>query len=86
MDTVVAVEHRRAAVRVRAALALLARCEDARALGLDPADPASAAAIAAEPALEALLRQGPEQAAPIRTLEALRQTADMLEEAHGYQL
>ncbi|HTC30516.1 MAG TPA: ATP-binding cassette domain-containing protein [Candidatus Acidoferrum sp.] len=86
MDSVVTVEHRRAAVRVRAALALLARCEDARALGLDPADPASAAAIAAEPALEALLRQGPEQAAPIRTLEALRQTADMLEEAHGYQL
>jgi FliI/YscN family ATPase len=84
MESVVTPEHGRAASRVRAALALLARCEDARALGLEPADPATAAAIAAEPALEALLRQGPKQAGPLATLEAVHQTADMLEEAHGH--
>ena len=84
MDSVVAAKHYRAAVRVRVALALLARCQDARSLGLEPSDPATGAAIAAEPALEALLRQGREPADPARSLEALYQTADMLEEAHGY--
>ncbi len=85
MDSVVTPEHRRWAARVRAALDLLARCEEGRALGIEPVDPATVAAITAEPALEALLRQGHERAAPIRTLEALRQTADMLEVAHGHQ-
>ena len=86
MESVASPEHRRCAAKVRAALGRLASCEDARALGLEPADPATVAAVHAEPALEALLRQGYERSAPSRTLEALCQTADMLEEAHGHQL
>jgi len=84
MDAVVTAAHYRAATRVRAALALLARSEDARSLGLEPADPPTIAAVAAEPRLEALLRQDREPVAPARTLQALHQTADMLEEAHGH--
>lgn len=85
MESVATPDQRRCAGAVRRALALLARCEDARSLGIEPADPATAVAIAAEPALEALLRQGSEPIAFRATLAALCQTADMLGEAHGYQ-
>jgi flagellar biosynthesis/type III secretory pathway ATPase len=85
MDAVASAEHQRAAALVRAALARLDRCADARSLGIDPADLQTRIAIAAEGALERLLRQGSEAAAAAATLEALRQTADMLEEAHGHQ-
>jgi ATP synthase in type III secretion protein N len=84
MDAVVDAEHLCAARAVRAALARLSECADARSLGLEPSDPAARAAIAAEPALEALLRQGRDPADPRRTLELLRQTADMLGEAYGH--
>lgn len=84
MDDVVDAEHRRAARAVRAALARLEACADARSLGLEPADPATRAAIAAEASLEALLRQGREPAEPQHALELLRQTADMLGEPHGH--
>ena len=55
-----------------------------RSLGIEPADTPTRAAIAAEDALEALVRQGREPVSHARSLEALRQTADMLGEAHGY--
>jgi flagellar biosynthesis/type III secretory pathway ATPase len=85
MDAVTSAEHQRAAGLVRVALARLERCADARSLGIDPADPQTRTAIAAEGALERLLRQGPQPTSTAATLEALHQTADMLEEAHGHQ-
>lgn len=85
MDAVTSPEHRHAATLIRAALARLERCADARSLGIEPTDPQTRTAIAAEGALERLLRQGPQPMAAARTLEALHQTADMLEEAHGHQ-
>ncbi len=84
MDGVVSPEHLRAATSVRAALARLDRCADARSLGIEPSDGPTQAAVAAEGALEALLRQGREPASHEHALEALRQTADTLGEAHGY--
>lgn len=61
MAQVVDSEHLRCAAQIRYALALLARTADARELGLAAADdPALAAAIAAEPALESFLHaRGP---------------------------
>jgi ATP synthase in type III secretion protein N len=86
MDAVASEEHLRTAATVRAALARLEQCADARSLGIEPADSATRAAIAVEPALEALLRQGRQATPPARSLETLAQTADMLGEAHGYYL
>lgn len=86
MDAVVSPEHAWAAGVVRAALARLERCEDARALGIEPADPATLRAIAVEGAIEALQRQGRERTSPRSALEALRQTADMLGEAYGHHV
>jgi ATP synthase in type III secretion protein N len=86
MDAVASAEHLRAAAAVRAALARLEQCADARSLGLEPADPATRAAVAVEHALEALLRQGRRPAQNTRSLEALGETADMLGEAHGYHV
>ncbi len=57
MDLVAAEEHRRAASQMRRALALLERMEDARALGIEPTDGVSRAAIAIEARLEAFLCQ-----------------------------
>lgn len=57
MERVVTPEHANAARNLRRVLALLARSEDARALGIVPKDPASVAALAAEPRVEQLLRQ-----------------------------
>ncbi len=84
MNAVASPGHVRNAVSVRNALARLERCADARSLGIEPADPATRTAIAAEPALERLLRQGTEPISHRQSLEALGQTADMLGEAHGY--
>lgn len=86
MDAVVDERHLHSAQLVRAALAALDRCEDARALGIEPTDPATISAVAAEPAIEALVRQGRELVAPSAALEAVHQTADMLGEAHGYHV
>jgi ATP synthase in type III secretion protein N len=84
MDGVVSSGHRRAAAAVRAALARLERCADARSLGIEPVDGPTQAAVAAEDALEALVRQGREPILHEHALEALGQTADTLGEAHGY--
>jgi len=84
MGEVIAPEHAAAAARVRAALARLDHFEDARSLGLEPSDPATIAAIRAETAIEALVRQDRRLESPARTLEALRESADMLEVTHGY--
>jgi ATP synthase in type III secretion protein N len=86
MDAVASPAHRRAATRVRAALARLEHCADARSLGIEPVDGPTRAAIAAEDALERLQRQGREPISHLESLEALFETADMLEEAHGYYL
>jgi FliI/YscN family ATPase len=72
MDAVVSSEHLRQAAAVRSALASLDRCADARSLGIEPT--------------EALVRQGKEPVSCGQSLEALRQTADMLGEAHGYHV
>jgi len=58
MEQVVEPAHLRAAARVRHALAVLDRVEDARALGIESGDRATRAAIEAEPRLESFLRQG----------------------------
>ena len=86
MDAVATPAHAGAAARIRAALACLSRCEDARSLGIEPEDPATRAAIAAEGGLEALLRQGRDPIGAARVLEALHQTADMLGEGHGHHI
>ena len=76
MSAVASPEHLAAAARVREALALLERSADARALGIHGDDPALQAAVSAEPALRALLEQGPEGADPERSLRILAETAD----------
>jgi ATP synthase in type III secretion protein N len=86
MDAVASAEHLHAATAVRGALALLEHFADARSLGIEPADPATRAAIAVEGALETFLRQGRPPVPFARSLEALGQTADMLGEAHGYSV
>ena len=86
MDAVVSREHRNAAAHVRAALATLAATEDARALGIEPGDGRIQAAIAAQPAIDSLLRQGRGPATPARTLAMLFETADTLREPHEYCL
>jgi type III secretion protein N (ATPase) len=84
MAQVVTGEHAQAAALVRGALAALQRSEDARALGLEPADCLTRSAVAAERQLEGLLRQGIGPIDPRATLEALAQTADMFGEGYGY--
>lgn len=83
MEAVAGADHVRAARRVRAALALLERTEDARSLGIDPADPYARSVVAAEPELEAFLRQRFPERWP-QTLASLARLADTLEEPHGH--
>ncbi len=73
-----------AARRIRSALALLAAAADARSLGIEPVDAASTSAIGAEGAIEALLRQASDPAAPDETLRMAREIADTLGELHGH--
>lgn len=84
MADVVSAGHAEAANRVRRALALLASVRDVRSLGIEPTDRAVLQAIATEPALEALLRQGRAIEPPKRALAALFQTADKLGEPYEY--
>jgi FliI/YscN family ATPase len=84
MHAVAGPAHAAAAQRVRAALALLAATAEARALGLDSPDPRVQAALAAEASLEGLLRQGREPVVGAASLEAVRQTADILGEPYGH--
>jgi type III secretion protein N (ATPase) len=70
-----------AAERLRRALSLLDRIDDARRLGIVPADPYASRAIAAEGRLEAFLRQDGRPVALETTLNALDGIACFLEEA-----
>lgn len=71
-------EHVAAARVLRAAVAALDESRDARSLGIVSADPFLARCVAAEPALERFLRQGPEPARPRETLTDLLRLADTL--------
>ncbi len=79
MEAVVNQFHLSAARKVARALALLDRIEDARALGIDPADRAARIAIAAESRLEAFIRQGRSASDYETTLSQLAQLAALLE-------
>jgi type III secretion protein N (ATPase) len=78
MEAVAGAPQRRHAAAVRAAVALLDRIDDARALGILP-EGAAARAVAAEADLEAFLRQGDQPSASAITLAALAELADTLE-------
>ena len=85
MGEVVHERHGRAAAAVRAALARLEGCAEARALGIEPVDPATRAAVAAEGAIERLLRHGNQPSDPTATLEQLCEIADTLGVTYGHQ-
>jgi type III secretion protein N (ATPase) len=72
--------HRAQATRVRSALAWLAKTAEARALGIAGDEPCAARLLAAEPALERLLVQGPEPEASAVTLARLAELADTIGE------
>jgi len=79
MSDVVSAGHARDATAVRAALARLSETGEARALGLaNYADPALAAAVEAEGALQAFLRQSG-SAEPSATLRGLHLVAALVE-------
>jgi type III secretion protein N (ATPase) len=73
-------QHRARAGRVRGALAWLAGTAEARALGIAPGDACARRLLAAEPALEALLIQGPEPESASLTLARLSELADTIGE------
>jgi len=78
-DAVTSEEQRSDARSVRRALAILAQTRDARSVGLAPSDdPLLRAAVAAEPAIDAFLRQR-EPVAAAATLRSLRSLALLLE-------
>jgi flagellum-specific ATP synthase len=85
MRSVVTPEHWAASIAVRAAIAALARSADARSLGFEPAEDSTRLAVAAEPQLERLLRQGQAPVEASAALEALAQTADMCGVGHEFQ-
>src|SRR5580700_1308342 len=85
MEAVASYSHLRAALRLRRAIALLDRVEDARSIGIEPADRATLAAIAAESRLEAFLRQPRGSIARQATLAHLFEIADLFEEDDGYR-
>ncbi len=78
MSDVAGPNHEDDARVVREALALLARTEDARTLGIMPADPFALRAIEAQPRLDALVRQGKLPSAPSESLSSLAAVADTL--------
>ncbi len=75
--------HLRAARRLRRAIALLDRTDDARMLGIEPVDHATRAAIAAEARIECFLRQAGESSAADATLSRLLEIAALLEDVDG---
>jgi ATP synthase in type III secretion protein N len=79
MESVTCDSHRHAARMVRQALAALHRVEDARSLGIVPADEAARAAIAAEDRLETFLRQGGERCDWSATLSELAEITALLD-------
>jgi ATP synthase in type III secretion protein N len=80
MDLVAAEKHLHAARRLREALALLQRLDDARALGIEPAGGAGRAAVAAEAQIERFLRQGGRASNPEESLGELTAIAELLDE------
>lgn len=78
MDAVTQPGHRQAALRVRRALAILDRLDDARALGIEPVAPDAVAAVQAEHRIEDFLRQGRRHSAIRGTLEELEAIAGFL--------
>jgi type III secretion protein N (ATPase) len=78
MTAVTGETHREHAAILRGALGRLAATEDARSLGMEPSDGATRRAAAAEPEIEAFLRQGSEGERPGGTLSALARLADTL--------
>jgi type III secretion protein N (ATPase) len=85
MSQVASDAHRAAAARVRRSIARLDEVADARALGIEPGDRYTRAAVEAEARLEAFLRQAHRPVPPRESLAALTELADTLEEPHGYQ-
>jgi type III secretion protein N (ATPase) len=83
MSLVASAEHVGAAHVIRRALALLERTDDARRLGIDPADAYARRVIAVEARLEAFLRQDDRPAEPLRTLAAAEVLAGLLEAERG---
>lgn len=79
MAAVTSPEHAAAAMRVRRALALLDRIDDARRIGIAPVDPPSQRAAAAEDRLEGFLRQRDRSSEPAETLTALLELAARLD-------
>ena len=71
----------RAAARLREALALLQRVDDARALGVEPSDRAGRAAVAVESHIESFLRQGRSAANPEQSIGELISIASLLDGA-----
>jgi ATP synthase in type III secretion protein N len=78
MSQVAAPAHEDDARIVRRAIASLTQTEDARSLGIMPADAFALRAIAAESRIEALLRQGRQAVRPAQSLSSLAGLADTL--------
>lgn len=78
MCEVVDAAHEADAQIARRAAAELAQTQDARSLGIMPAEPFALSAVAAEPHLEALMRQGKQPVRPAESLSALTGVADIL--------
>lgn len=78
MSEVVDAAHEEDARIVRRAVAALAQTEEARSLGIMPAEPLALRAMAVEAQIEALLRQGNVPVRPAESLSALALLADTL--------
>lgn len=83
MEAVADEAHLGAALKVRRALALLDRIEDARTLGVEAPTRAARAAIAAESRLEEFLRQGRGASEYAATLVELAHLAALVEDDRG---
>jgi len=83
MEDVADERHLRAARRLRQAIALLDRVDDARTLGIEPVDRAGRVAVAAESRIEGFLRQAGGSSASEATLSRLFELAALLEEVDG---
>jgi ATP synthase in type III secretion protein N len=78
MEAVAKADHVRAAHRIRRALAMLARIDDARALGIEPSDRLAQAAIAVQPRLDAFLYHDRGSCESDATLFELAQISELL--------
>ncbi len=78
MEAVTDASHARAARRIRRALALLARIDDARALGIEPQDGPARSAVSLQPRLDAFLCQGSTGSESGETISELTQLGALL--------